>query len=227
MKLKLLLITVFSAICLNTMAQQEIIFDDLAKKESKVATRIGFVAGFNMSSISDNASQISSGLGMRPGFNAGIAANFRFLKRNERSSVKTGILAIQPEIRYSTMGGNSPEYSIGTGYLMVPVMFQAYPIKNVYIEVGPEFALNLTHTPDNVAVGKYQLNLTDMKANDIMLGVGVGYVANGFTIGVRYNYGFSNLAENLLWKNSIIQINLGYAFSIAKKKPEKDIILDI
>ena len=86
MKLKLLLITVFSAICLNTMAQQEIIFDDLAKKESKVATRIGFVAGFNMSSISDNASQISSGLGMRPGFNAGIAANFRFLKRNERSS---------------------------------------------------------------------------------------------------------------------------------------------
>jgi len=227
MKVKLLLFTAFSFVCLNAMAQQNIIFDDLTVKEPKVATRIGFVAGFNLSSISDNASKISSGLGMRPGFNAGVAANFRFLKRNERSSAKTGLLAVQPEVRYSTMGGNSPEFSIGTGYLTVPVMFQIYPIKNLYIEAGPEFALNLSHTPDNVAVGKYQLNLTNLKANDIMLGVGAGYSVNGFSVGVRYNHGFSNMAENLLWKNAVIQINLGYAFSLGKNKAAKDIILDL
>jgi len=136
-------------------------------------------------------------------------------------------LAFQPEVRYATMGGNNPEYSIGTGYLMIPVMFQVYPIKNMYIEVGPEFALNLSHTPNNVAVGNYQVDLANLKANDIMLGVGIGYATNGFSVGLRYNHGFSNMAENLLWKNYILQVNLGYAFSLGKKKATKVIILDL
>lgn len=211
------------------MAQQDFVFDDMKDNEPKVAARIGFAGGFNLSSILDKSSSISSGMGMRPGFNAGIVANIRFLKRNERSSVKTGLLAFQPEVRYATMGGNGDRYSVGTGYLMVPLMIQVYPAKNIYLEVGPEFAMNLSHTPDNVAVGNYQLDLSNMKANDIMLGVGAGYSINGFSVGVRYNHGFSNMAENLLWKNSIIQINLGYAFSLGSRKQAagKNIILDL
>lgn len=231
MKIKLLLITAFAFLCMNVMAQQEFSFEDEKRinDEPKVSARMGIVGGFNLSSISDNASSISSGLGMRPGFNAGVAANIRFCKRNERSSAKTGLLAFQPEVRYATMGGNSKEFSIGTSYIMVPLMFQVYPAKNIYVEVGPEFAMNLSHTPNNVAVGNYQLNLTNMKANDMMLGIGAGYSVSGFSVGVRYNHGFSNLAENLHWKNSIIQINLGYAFSLERKKSakEKDIILDL
>ena len=227
MKLKLLFITVFSAICLNTMAQQEFVFDEMKNDEPKVSTRIGIVGGFNLSSISSQSSSITSEFGMRPGFNVGVAANIRFCKRNERSSAKTGLLAFQPEVRYATMGGNNPEYSIGTGYLMIPVMFQVYPIKNMFIEVGPEFALNLSHTPNNVAVGNYQLDLANLKANDIMLGVGIGYTINGLSVGLRYNHGVSNMAENLLWKNYILQVNLGYAFSLGKKKATKDIILDL
>lgn len=210
------------------MAQQDFVFDDMKNNEPKVAARIGFAGGFNLSSISDKSSSISSGMEMRPGFNAGIVANIRFLKRNERSSAKTGLLAFQPEIRYATMGGNGDRNSVGTGYLMVPLMIQVYPAKNIYLEVGPEFAMNLSHTPDNVAVGNYQLGLSNMKANDIMLGVGAGYSVNGFSVGIRYNHGFSNMAENLLWKNSIIQINLGYAFSlVSKKSTTGDFILDL
>lgn len=231
MKLKLLLITVFCAICMDAVAQQDFVFDSIDDSdEPKVATRIGLVGGLDLSSISDNSS-ISSEFGMRPGFNLGVAANLRFCKRNERSSAKTGLFAFQPEIRYATMGGDNPEYSIGTGYLMIPVMFQVYPTKNVYIEVGPEFALNLSHTPDHVAVGNYQLDITDLKANDVMLGVGLGYAINGFSVGVRYNHGFSNMAENLLWKNQLIQINIGYTFALNKKESKihgkQDIILDL
>ena len=51
MKLKLLFITVFSAICLNTMAQQEFVFDEVKNDEPKVATKIGVVGGFNLSSF--------------------------------------------------------------------------------------------------------------------------------------------------------------------------------
>lgn len=213
---------------MDAVAQQDFVFDSIDDSDGpKVATRIGLVGGLDLSSISDNSS-ISSEFGMRPGFNLGVAANLRFCKRNERSSAKTGLFAFQPEIRYATMGGDNPEYSIGTGYLMIPVMFQVYPTKNVYIEVGPEFALNLSHTPDHVAVGNYQLDITDLKANDVMLGVGLGYAINGFSVGVRYNHGFSNMAENLLWKNNMIQINLGYVFNLGtEKKKTGDFILDL
>lgn len=228
MKIKLLLITAMAFVNMNAIAQQEIVFDDMKNDEPKVAARIGLTAGLDLSTITCNTTQtVPAEFGMRPGFNAGIVANIRFCKRNERSSAKTGLLAIQPEIRYATMGGDNPNYSIGTGYLMIPVMFQVYPVKNIYVEAGPEFALNLSHTPENVAVGNYQLGITDLKADDIMLGVGAGYTINGFSVGVRYNHGFSNIAENLLWKNSLIQINLGYAFSLGKKKPAKDIVLDL
>lgn len=209
------------------MAQQEFVFDEVKNDEPKVATKIGVVGGFNLSSFFSKSSSVPAEFGMRPGFNVGVIANIRFCKRNERSSVKTGLLAVQPEVRYATMGGNNPNYSIGTGYLMFPIMFQVYPIKNLYIEVGPEFALNLFHTPNNVAVGNYQLKLDNLKANDIMLGVGIGYIIKGFSVGFRYNHGFSKMAQNLPWKNYILQLDLGYAFSLGKKKAKKDIILDL
>ena len=191
------------------------------KHENKVSVSMGIVGGLDMSTIS-TSSPIVADFGLRPGFNAGVAANFRFVKRNARSTAKTGVLAIQPEIRYATLGANSEESDLGLGYIMVPVMFQVYPTKSLYLEVGPSMALNISHTPDNIALSSYQLSLKNLKPNDIMLGVGVGFMINGFNIGARYNYGFSKMANNLPWKNSLLQVNIGYFFS--KKKVNRIII---
>lgn len=185
-------------------------------REKKVSTSIGIVAGGNLSSVITSA-PMEAQFGFRPGFNAGIAANFRFLKRNSRSTAKTGVLAVQPEVRYTTMGGNSEESNLSLGYVMVPVMLQVYPTKSFYIEVGPEFAMNLSHSPNNIAISSSQLNLKNFKPNDIMLGAGLGFMFGGFNIGARYSYGFSDMASNLPWRNSLIQLNLGYLFQIKKK----------
>lgn len=185
--------------------------------EKNVVFSFGLVGGGNFSGIS-TASPVTADFGFRPGFNAGVAANIRFWKRNDMSSAKTGLMAVQPEVRYATMGANSEEANLGLGYVMVPVMLQIYPAKKFYVEVGPEFALNISHTPDNIATSSNQLNLQNFRPNDVMLGAGAGFMLGGFNIGARYSLGFSRLASNLPWKNSLIQVNIGYFFSPKPKK---------
>lgn len=221
MKIRLFFMSLALLLSVHVYAQSR--YSVIPRQEKKMYVSLGVVGGFDMSTIMTQH-PVEAQFGMRPGFNAGLAANFRFCKRNSRSSAKTGLLAFQPELRYATMGGNSDESNLGLHYIMVPVMFQVYPAKMFYVEVGPEFALPIAHTPDNIAVSSYQMDLTNLQPNDIMLGAGVGLVFGGFTVGVRYNQGFSDYASNLPWKNSLLQFNLGYFFPLNKNKRSKTII---
>lgn len=200
MKTKLLIVFLFLLGGIHSYAQ-----------EQKASFSIGVVGGFDLSSIS-TLDPVPADLNMRPGFNAGIAANVRFWKRNATSSAKTGLLALQPEIRYATMGAKTKDSGISLGYLMIPVMLQVYPTKSFYLEVGPEFSMQVSGSPSNFATESVQVNMSNMHANDIMLGVGLGFSLRGFTVGARYNFGFSDLASNLPWRNSLIQVNVGYFF---------------
>ena len=222
MKIKRVLLIASMLICMDVFAQQSLSFDDLPT-EKKLETRLGVVGGLNLSTIT-SSEPLSADFGIRPGFNAGIAANFRFCKRNARSTAKTGLLAVQPEVRYQMMGGSGVDDNLGLGYLTIPVMFQVYPIKNIYVEVGPAFAINLNHTPENIVAGDYEIGLNALKANDVLLGVGIGYAVSGFSVGIRYNYGTSALAQNLPWKNSMINVNLGYLFSLSKKNRQSIVV---
>ena len=221
MKIRLLFMSLALLFSVHLYAQSS--NSVMIRKEKKMYVSLGVVGGFDMSTILTQ-SPVEAQFGMRPGFNAGLAANFRFCKRNSRSSAKTGLLAFQPELRYATMGGNIDNSSLGLHYITVPVMFQVYPTKRFYVEAGPEFALPIAHTPDNIAVSSFQMNLIDLQPNDIMLGVGVGFILGGFNVGVRYNQGFSDYASNLPWKNSLFQFNLGYLFQLNKNKGTKKII---
>ncbi len=187
-------------------------------KEQKVDIRVGVVGALNLSTFSVGNSQFDAGIGLKPGFDFGAAANFRFLKRNELSTVETGLLAFQPELKFSSVGAKYDKGAIGLNYLMVPLLFQVYPTNNFYLEVGPQFALNLSSTPNNVALNKYQINLENLKANDVMLALGAGYSTGGFSVGLRYCLGTSKIASNLPLQNNIIQVNLGYKFQIKKKQ---------
>lgn len=187
-------------------------------KERKVDIRVGVVGSLNMSIFSVGDPQFDAGFGMKIGGDFGAVANFRFKKRNELSTVETGVLAFQPELRFSSIGSKYDKGTIGLNYLMVPLMFQVYPIDNFYLELGPQLALNLSSTPDNVALNKSQINLEKLKANDVMLALGTGYSTNGFSAGVRYCIGCSPIASNLPLKNNVIQVNFGYKFQIKKKQ---------
>lgn len=191
---------------------QEYTFPEL-KSGAPVSCSLGLSVGADISSF-----VAGSGFSYKPaytaGINGGIVFNMRFIRRNERSNAETGVLAIQPEIRYAMMGASE----LKTSNILIPVMFQVYPLRNLYIELGPEFCFNIAHNPNEVNLNNMILNASALKANDILLGVGLGYyVFKGLNIGVRYNYGLSKIAANLPWKNSVIQVNLGYNFTFKKK----------
>ena len=219
MKKVIISILALCGIVHSAYAQDSFSFDlGSGPQEQKVDIRIGIVGSLNMSTFTVGDPQFDAGIGMKTGFDLGVTANFRFMKRNELSTVETGILAFQPELKFSSIGAEYDKGTIGLNYLMVPLMFQVYPTDNFYLELGPQLALNLSSTPNNVALNKYQVNLENLKANDVMLALGAGYSANGFSAGIRYCMGNSPIASNLPLKNNVIQVNLGYKFQIKKKQ---------
>ncbi len=225
MKKIIISILTLCGVAYGVSAQDSFTFDfGPGPKEQKVDIRVGIVGAVNMSTFSVGEPQFDAGISLKPGIDLGVAANFRFLKRNELSTVETGLLAFQPEIKFSSIGAKYDKGAIGLNYLMVPLMLQVYPVSNLYIEAGPQLALNLSSTPGNVALNKYQISLENLKANDVMLALGAGYSTGGFSVGLRYCLGTSPIASNLPLKNNIIQLNLGYKFQIKKKQPSTMII---
>lgn len=183
----------------------------------KVFLSVGPTAGVTMGTFS-LPSDASCSFGYRPGFTAGGFLNLRFLNRNIRSTAETGVLAIQPEIRFTMIGGDSDESDLGLGYVTIPVMFQVYPLTNLYLEAGPTFGFNVSHTPDNIVVSDTEYNLENLKANDVAATVGIGYRFGNFGIGARYHLGLSDLAENMPWKNRWIQVGISYSIPMIRKQ---------
>lgn len=185
--------------------------------DPKVFLSVGPTAGATMGTFS-LSSDVSYSFGFRPGFSAGGFLNFRFLNRDIRSTAETGILAIQPEIRFTMIGGNSDESDLGLSYVTIPVMFQVYPLTNLYLEAGLTFGFNVAHTPDNIVVSDTEYNLENLKADDVAASLGVGYRFGNLSIGARYHVGLSDLAENMQWKNRWIQVGISYSIPMTKKQ---------
>ncbi len=183
----------------------------------KVFLGVGPTAGVTMGTFS-LPSDVSYSFGHRPGFTAGGFLNLRFLGRNIRSTAETGILAIQPEIRFTMIGGNSDEADLGLSYVTVPVMLQVYPLANLFLEAGPAFGFNISHTPNNIVVSDTEYDLENLKADDVAAAFGVGYRFGNLSIGARYHLGLSYLAENMQWKNRWIQVGISYSIPMTKKQ---------
>ncbi|RFM27586.1 porin family protein [Deminuibacter soli] len=107
--------------------------------------------------------------------------------------------AIQPEVLYGGMGDRYRLIPNGTAtealsYIQIPVMFQYYPVREFYLEFGPQLGL-LTDAkekaPRTTADVQYKYNTADFALN-----FGAGFKINpviGFYF--RYNLGLANLQK--------------------------------
>ncbi len=205
--------------CVNAEAQNFFSQDDdnpVMNDGPKVFVSMGPTIGLTMATISI-PSDASYSFGYRPGITAGGFLNFRFLDRNIRSTAETGVLAVQPEIRFTMIGGYSDDSDLGLSYAMVPVMFQVYPFANLYLEAGPVFGFNISHTPDNIVMSETEYNLENLKANDVAAAFGVGYRFRNLGIVARYNLGLSDLAANMPWRNRWFEVGISYSIPMTKK----------
>lgn len=173
------------------------------------AQKVGFgvKGGLNLSTWTQDDSKF------RVGFHLGGFANIKFNK----------MFAIQPELMYS-MEGNAwkTENSVAGYYanydyhttahkLIVPVMFQFTPIRELTLEAGPQFGFNLslkghynvdTNIPGAELLEQYQdgdIDYDDDAYNTFELGLALGArfnIAKNMSVGARYVYGLNAVKFN-------------------------------
>lgn len=184
-----------------------------AQKVSTMVTKIGPKVGLNLSMLGG----VNGGeeMSMKIGFNGGAAINMRWGQRHLNSAFGTGYFGLQPEVLFSTQGANISGEAVNLNYITVPVMLKFYLTESLNIEVGPEFAF-MVSGPGKVETKNATYDMKNLNGGkDILLGAGIGYdFRSGLTINARYNMGFSELAENLPWKNNVIQVSLSYLFTL-------------
>lgn len=183
------------------------------EKENTFVCKFGVKAGVNLSNLSNNLDGVDPGFGMGVGFRIGAIANLRWGQRTENSLPGTGLFGIQPEVLFSSMQVKSDVENIKFQTIQVPIMLKVYPTAQFSIEVGPEFSYFMSTSPDQIDFNGTTIKTGDIKGLTFGLGGGLAYDFDmGLTVGARYSYGFNKMAKNIDWKNSNIQITVGWLF---------------
>ena len=193
----------------SSQQQKETSFSD---KGSGFLMKYGVKAGLNMTSMSNDMA-FDPGFGMGIGFRVGGFLNMRWGYRTENSSKGTGLLGFQPELMYSNQAVKTDAGDIKMNYIAVPLLLKVYPTTALSIEVGPEFSYLISTSPSTMAVDRAEVKVGDCKGMNIGATAGLAYdFEMGLTVGARYTYGFTDMAKNLKWKNSNIQVTVGWMF---------------
>jgi hypothetical protein len=145
-------------------------------------TSFGLKGGLNISDVSNinGDNRLSGHLGLY--FNSRLNAQW----------------SIQPELLYSGQGQQyrvfNNEVTLALNYLQIPMMFQFRPLKQVYLEVGPQLgfllAANVKDDDDKNEVDD------NYKKTDLGLNFGAGFMATqrlGFY--ARYCIGLSDIND--------------------------------
>ena len=193
----------------GTQQQKETSFSD---KGSGFLMKYGVKAGLNMTSMS-NGMAFDPGFGMGVGFRVGGFLNMRWGYITENSSKGTGLWGFQPELVYSNQAVKTDAGDVKMNYIAVPLLLKVYPTTALSIEVGPELSYLISTSPSTMAVDGAEIKVGDCKGMNVGLAAGLAYdFEMGLTVGARYTYGFTDMAKNLKWKNSNIQVTVGWMF---------------
>ena len=162
--------------------------------------------------------------GVKGGLNIADLSN---LNGSARVSGHLGLLAhhtidahwcIQPELLYSFQGqrypSNRSEKLLALDYIQIPVMVQYFPVKDFYVEFGPQLAFNT-----NASVKYNDGNKTEVDnhftAADFSFNIGLGYMATR-QIGIygRYIAGLTDIStdDGATYHNRVGQIGVLYRF---------------
>lgn len=193
----------------SSQQQKETSFSD---KGSGFLMKYGVKAGLNLTSMSNDMA-FDPGFGMGVGFRVGGFLNMRWGYRTENSSKGTGLWGFQPELMYSNQAVKTDAGDVKMNYIAVPLLLKVYPTTALSIEVGPELSYLISTSPSTMAVDGAEIKVGDCKGMNVGLAAGLAYdFEMGLTVGARYTYGFTDMAKNLKWKNSNIQVTVGWMF---------------
>lgn len=182
------------------------------KEKTPFMMKYGVKAGLNLTSMSNDMS-FEPGFGMGAGFHAGGFLNLRWGQRTENSLPGTGFWGLQPELLFSNEGVTSDAGNVRMNFVSLPILLKLYPTTGFNIEVGPELSYMISTSPSTMAVDGAEFKVGDCKGLNAGIAAGLAYDFEcGLTFGARYTYRFADMAKNLKWKNSNVQVAVGWMF---------------
>lgn len=163
-------------------------------------TNFGIKAGYNSASVQiSNASDFDSKSGFHIGGLAHIHVSSHF--------------AVQPELTFSSQGGERGNSKLKLNYLNVPVLAQYMVSDGFRLQTGPQIGFLLSAEQK---VGNVEIDIDDVyDAVDIAWSFGAGYIfSSGFGVDLRYNLGLNNFSddESFKAKNRVLQAGVFYQF---------------
>lgn len=147
----------------------------------------------------------------------GIGVNGRLAYRMSPEPHGISRLGMGVEVLLSKTNINTGGNPIKMLCLDIPVMVHCYATSDFMIEAGVTMVKSLKTTPDWMQFGQIMLHTGNLRYNDVMLSVGVSYKTPfNLALGLRYNHGTSNIAENLDSKIRNLVFNVSYKLPIIK-----------
>lgn len=181
-----------------------------AKVSASPNVQFGLKAGLNLANLE---SDLLTNTDYKTAYHIGGLAHIHLSSR----------FALQPEVVYSRQGAeikNSTVEQWDIDYINIPVMVQ-YMNRGLRIETGPQLGF-VANAEREFTNGNENNGLKDdLKTTDFSWGVGVSYLSLlNVGVGVRYNYGISNINEVLTASgvrnneinNRVFQFSVFYQF---------------
>ena len=177
---------------------------------TRLKASAGVKAGLNLSSISNEMTDYKFSPKMKTAFHAGIFFNLNLGYQPQ----KPGLLSLQPELLFSRQGFAVNGNAINFDYITLPVMVKLYVYQGLNVEMGPWISFLMAVKPNSQEIDGVEYILSGLKGGkDAGVAFGLGYDLNpGLMMGARYQHGLSDMANNLLWTNRVIQIYAGWKF---------------
>lgn len=150
-------------------------------------------------------------------YQLGAALNFNIGHHASLGLKGIGRLGIEIEALFGSRSFSTGHGSLSMKCVEIPVLIQFYIASEFLLEVGVTPVKSLGTKPNYLNAGTTAVNVSGIKADDIMLTAGASYKTKmGLMVDLRYNYGMSQWGENFESKTSTIILGLNYLFSLTK-----------
>lgn len=180
-----------------------IILAGISLTSAKAQFQFGAKAGVNFSTFGgSDAGNPSTLVGVNLGFYARLPLQDR--------------LSVQPELFYSSQGGDFSGFSSHVNYINIPILLRYAPGGGFGIYTGPQFGiLTAAHYKSNGNSINYK---EYFNSGDFGWAVGIGYRIPETKLGIdaRYNFGIANIQDREAFhrtgslRNNSFQLGLTY-----------------
>ena len=167
-------------------------------------TTLGIKGGVNVSDLSGN------GYKPRVSAHGGIYVNRMFNKH----------FGIQPEVLFSGEGHryifDNTEHTWALNYIQIPLMLQVYPIKELYLEAGPQLGLLVSARDKLSAHGDNPNIKANFATAQFSIGTGIGFkIVDRVVVYGRYNFGLTDVTSydpTIIHRSNVGQIGVAIRF---------------